>query len=82
MPKAPFFWAKKDCGAWCIAKGKKCSEREDALSVAKREFEKETGALPHGDFLPLGEERHELDLCSGSSGAPQNWKCKSHPHGR
>jgi predicted NUDIX family NTP pyrophosphohydrolase len=30
-------------------------EGEDALAVAQREFEEETGARPHGDFLPLGE---------------------------
>ena len=28
---------------------------EDALAVAKREFEEETGARPQGEFLPLGE---------------------------
>jgi len=57
MRKASF-WAKKDCGAapGALRKGKH-SEGEDALTVAKREFEEET--------------------C-----APQNWKCKSHPHGR
>ena len=27
----------------------------NALAVAQREFEEETGARPHGDFLPLGE---------------------------
>jgi predicted NUDIX family NTP pyrophosphohydrolase len=31
------------------------SQGEEALTVAKREFEEETGACPHGDFLPLGE---------------------------
>ena len=52
-PGGPF-WAKKDAGAWSIAKGE-YAEGEDALAVAQREFEEETGARPHGDFLPLGE---------------------------
>src|SRR6516165_9251825 len=52
-PGGPF-WAKKDLGAWSIPKGE-YSEDEDALAVAKREFEEETGARPQGDFLPLGE---------------------------
>jgi predicted NUDIX family NTP pyrophosphohydrolase len=52
-PGGPF-WAKKDAGAWSIPKGE-CSVGEDALAVAKREFEEETGARPHGHFLPLGE---------------------------
>jgi predicted NUDIX family NTP pyrophosphohydrolase len=50
-PGGPF-WAKKD--AWMIPKGE-YSEGEDALAVAKREFEEETGARPHGRFVPLGE---------------------------
>jgi predicted NUDIX family NTP pyrophosphohydrolase len=52
-PGGPF-WAKKDLGAWSIPKGE-YAEGEDALAVAQREFEEETGARPHGDFLPLGE---------------------------
>src|SRR5262249_52803247 len=39
-PGGPF-WAKKDLGAWSIPKGE-YSEGEDALAVAKREFEEET----------------------------------------
>ena len=52
-PGGPF-WARKDLGAWSIPKGE-YSESEDALAVAKRELEEETGARPQGDFLPLGE---------------------------
>ena len=52
-PGGPF-WAKKDNGAWSIPKGEYV-EGEDALAVAKREFEEETGARPQGDFLPLGD---------------------------
>jgi predicted NUDIX family NTP pyrophosphohydrolase len=47
-------WARKDWGAWSIPKGE-YSEGEDPLTVAKREFEEETGArLEEGDFLGLG----------------------------
>jgi predicted NUDIX family NTP pyrophosphohydrolase len=52
-PGGPF-WARKDDGAWSIPKGE-YSEHEDPLVVAKREFEEETGARPHGDPLPLGD---------------------------
>jgi predicted NUDIX family NTP pyrophosphohydrolase len=52
-PGGPF-WAKKDWGAWSIPKGE-YSEGEDALAVAMREFEEETGARAHGSVLPLGD---------------------------
>jgi predicted NUDIX family NTP pyrophosphohydrolase len=52
-PGGPF-WARKDLGAWSIPKGE-YSESEDALAVAKREFEEETGMRPRGELLPLGE---------------------------
>ena len=64
-PGGPF-WAKKDWGAWSIPKGE-YGEDEDPLTVARREFEEETGARAHGDFLALGdivqagpEDRHRL----------------------
>jgi predicted NUDIX family NTP pyrophosphohydrolase len=52
-PGGPF-WAKKDLGAWSIPKGE-YSQGEDALAVARREFEEETGACVDGEFLPLGD---------------------------
>ncbi len=52
-PGGPF-WKNKDRGAWMIPKGE-VEEGEDPLSVAKREFEEETGTRPEGEFLPLGE---------------------------
>jgi predicted NUDIX family NTP pyrophosphohydrolase len=52
-PGGPF-WKSKDLGAWSIPKGE-YAEGEEALDVARREFEEETGARPHGDCLPLGE---------------------------
>jgi predicted NUDIX family NTP pyrophosphohydrolase len=50
-PGGPY-WAKKDNGAWSIAKGQLADE-EDALDAAKREFAEETGIQPDGSFLPL-----------------------------
>jgi predicted NUDIX family NTP pyrophosphohydrolase len=52
-PGGPF-WAKKDLGAWSIPKGE-YSDAEQAVAVAVREFEEETGLRPQGDFQPLGE---------------------------
>jgi predicted NUDIX family NTP pyrophosphohydrolase len=54
-PGGPF-WARKDAGAWSIAKGE-LDAGEDALAAARREFQEETGAdlRAHAtaDFLPL-----------------------------
>jgi predicted NUDIX family NTP pyrophosphohydrolase len=52
-PGGPF-WAKKDLGAWSIPKGEFDSD-EDPLQAAKREFEEESGVVPSGDFVALGE---------------------------
>ena len=52
-PGGPF-WARKDWGAWSIPKGE-YGEGEDPLTAARREFEEETGARAHGDFLALGD---------------------------
>jgi predicted NUDIX family NTP pyrophosphohydrolase len=52
-PGGPF-WAKKDLGAWSIAKGEYAAG-EPALEAAKREFQEETGFAAHGDFLSLGQ---------------------------
>jgi predicted NUDIX family NTP pyrophosphohydrolase len=52
-PGGPF-WAKKDLGAWSIPKGE-YAEGENPLTVARREFEEETGMPVAGRFLPLGE---------------------------
>ena len=50
-PGGPY-WAKKDDGAWSIAKGELAGE-EDALAAAKRELKEETGVEAHGTFVPL-----------------------------
>ena len=52
-PGGPF-WAKKDLGAWSIPKGEYESD-EDPLQAAKREFEEESGVVPAGSFVALGE---------------------------
>jgi predicted NUDIX family NTP pyrophosphohydrolase len=54
-PGGPF-WKKKDDGAWTIPKGVR-EEGEEVLAAAKREFEEETGAVPAGEFIPLGKFR-------------------------
>jgi predicted NUDIX family NTP pyrophosphohydrolase len=51
-PGGPF-WARKDLGAWSIAKGEHGPD-EDALAAARREFAEETGLIPPGPFLSLG----------------------------
>jgi predicted NUDIX family NTP pyrophosphohydrolase len=50
-PGGPF-WKGKDKGAWSIPKGE-FVKGEDPLTVAKREFEEETGQTIDGDFLEL-----------------------------
>lgn len=50
-PGGPF-WAKKDAGAWSIAKGE-FGEGADPLETAKREFFEETGSPIDGRFLAL-----------------------------
>jgi predicted NUDIX family NTP pyrophosphohydrolase len=52
-PGGPF-WAKKDLGAWSIAKGEYAAG-EHALDAAKREFHEETGFEVQGDFVSLGQ---------------------------
>lgn len=50
-PGGPF-WAKKDDGAWSIPKGE-YGAGENPLSVAKREFQEETGFEIGGALHPL-----------------------------
>jgi len=51
-PGGPF-WARKDDGAWSLAKGE-YEPGEDPETVARREFEEETGFVPRGRLLPIG----------------------------
>jgi len=50
-PGGPF-WKAKDNGAWSIPKGE-FTEDEDPLTVAKREFNEETGQTVDGNFEQL-----------------------------
>lgn len=50
-PGGPF-WAKKDEGAWSIPKGE-CTDGQDPLATAKREFAEELGFRPEGELIPL-----------------------------
>jgi predicted NUDIX family NTP pyrophosphohydrolase len=54
-PGGPF-WKNKDEGAWSIPKGL-YEPGEVALTAAKREFKEETGSVPDGAFVYLGEFR-------------------------
>ncbi len=54
-PGGPF-WARKDAGAWSIAKGELGAE-EDGLAAARRELAEETGLAPAGPFIALASVR-------------------------
>jgi predicted NUDIX family NTP pyrophosphohydrolase len=55
-PGGPF-WAKRDEGAWSIPKGE-IEPGEQAIDVARREFQEELGAsAPGGELTPLGSIR-------------------------
>jgi predicted NUDIX family NTP pyrophosphohydrolase len=55
-PGGPYF-AKKDAGVWSVLKGE-FDPSEDALTVARREFQEETGhRAPDGPVLHLGDVR-------------------------
>lgn len=54
-PGGPF-WARRDAGAWSIAKGEYESD-EEPLHAARREFAEETGFHPAGEFVPLSRAR-------------------------
>lgn len=50
-PGGPF-WKGKEAGAWSIPKGE-FTQEEDPLTVAKREFNEETGQTVEGNFVEL-----------------------------
>jgi predicted NUDIX family NTP pyrophosphohydrolase len=51
------FW-KKDVGSWFVPKGE-INPGEETLAAARREFQEETGIVPQGEFLQLGEVKHK-----------------------
>lgn len=56
-PGGPFH-ARRDAGAWTIPKGM-VEAGEAVLAAACREFTEETGLLPQGPWLDLGEVRQK-----------------------
>lgn len=54
-PGGPF-WAKKDLGAWSLAKGE-FEPPEDPIAAARREFAEETGFTITGPLIPLTPRR-------------------------
>src|SRR4051794_21438984 len=56
-PGGPF-WKNKDAGAWSIPKGL-IEPGELPLEAACREFLEETGFVPQGPYIALGEVRQK-----------------------
>ena len=54
-PGGPF-WARKDVGAWSIAKGL-FEPDEEPVAAARREFQEETGFEPEGELIELESVR-------------------------
>ena len=54
-PGGPF-WRSRDMASWSIPKGL-VAQGESPLDAAKREFFEETGHMPNGSLLPLGEAK-------------------------
>src|SRR6185369_5660499 len=50
-PGGPFY-QNNDAGVWSIPKGEP-EPGEDLLETAKREFQEETGVIPHGPYIAL-----------------------------
>jgi len=73
-PGGPF-WAKRDDGAWSLAKGEVDDERErgDLLGVARREFLEETGFEPQGEFIELGSLQQPGGKTVHAWGVSGNW---------
>jgi predicted NUDIX family NTP pyrophosphohydrolase len=71
-PGGPF-WAKKDLGAWSIAKGE-YEENEEPLHAALREFLEETGHQPAGPFLPLCERKQPGGKLVVAWAAESDWE--------
>ena len=67
-PGGPYF-AGQDVGIWGLPKGL-ADPGEDLLAAARREFAEETGLVPQGPYLPLGQ----VTLRSGK--VVHAWACR------
>jgi predicted NUDIX family NTP pyrophosphohydrolase len=79
-PGGPF-WARRDEGAWTLPKGE-VNAGEEPLAAALREFEEETGHVPSGELLPLGEVRQKggkrvLGWACAGDFDPQELRCNT-----
>ena len=53
------YWKNRDAGSWTIPKGGAFEAETDPLESAKREFNEETGVIPHAPFMPLGSVKQK-----------------------
>jgi predicted NUDIX family NTP pyrophosphohydrolase len=65
-------WARKDLGAWSIAKGG-YKEDEPPFQAALREFFEETGQLLEGPFLPLARRKQPSGKLIDVWAAESDW---------
>lgn len=70
-PGGPF-WARKDAGAWSLAKGEYLPP-EPPLQAAVREFEEETGHRVTGPFVPLQSVRLKSGKLIEAWAAETDW---------
>jgi predicted NUDIX family NTP pyrophosphohydrolase len=74
-PGGPF-WARKDDGAWSIAKGEVQAD-EALLDGAIREFAEETGHVPTGSFEPLAPIKQPSGKLIHAWITEDDWDAKS-----
>jgi len=74
-PGGPF-WAKKDDGAWSIAKGE-VEGAEPPLDAAIREFAEETGHAPPGPFEVLAAIRQRSGKTIQAWATEDDWDASS-----
>jgi predicted NUDIX family NTP pyrophosphohydrolase len=74
-PGGPF-WKKRDLGAWSIPKGL-IAVGEPPLDAAIREFAEETGYVPRGKFIPLGEAQQPGGKIVHVWGVEDDWSSEA-----
>ncbi len=70
-PGGPFF-KKRDDGWWTIPKGEP-EKNEEVFDAAIREFEEETGLIPNGPYINLGDILQKNGKRVYAWGFPGNW---------